>query len=141
MGGGPGGRNRHGPEEQEVSSVAAQPEVRGKLKSDAPLAPLVWFKSGGNAELLFEPADEADLTAFLRQLDPEVPVMALGLGSNMIVRDGGVPGVVVRLGKPFAKIDRLDLCASLSDPFGGSGIADVALLLTTAQDCIDAARC
>jgi UDP-N-acetylmuramate dehydrogenase len=129
MGGGLGGRNRHGPEEQEVSSVAARPEVRGKLKSDAPLAPLVWFKSGGNAELLFEPADEADLTAFLRQLDPEVPVMALGLGSNMIVRDGGVPGVVVRLGKPFAKIDRLD-GVTLQCGGGASGI----LVSSTARD-------
>src|SRR3990170_236262 len=81
--------------------------VRGKLKPDAPLAPLVWFKSGGNAQFLFEPADLDDLTGFLRELDPDVPVMALGLGSNMIVRDGGVPGVVVRLGKPFAKISRL----------------------------------
>ena len=80
--------------------------MRGRLTADAPLAPLVWFKSGGTAEWLFEPADEEDLIDFLRGLDPEVPVMALGLGSNLIVRDGGVPGVVVRLGKPFAKIER-----------------------------------
>ena len=73
-------------------------EVRGRLTPNAPLAPLVWFKSGGTAEWLFEPADEADLTQFLRDLDPEAPVMALGLGSNLIVRDGGVAGVVVRLG-------------------------------------------
>ena len=84
------------------------PEVRGKLTPNAPLAPLVWFKSGGNAEWLFEPRDEDDLIHFLRELDPEVPVMALGLGSNLIVRDGGVPGVVVRLGKAFAKIEQLD---------------------------------
>jgi UDP-N-acetylmuramate dehydrogenase len=83
-------------------------QVRGKLTSNAPLAPLVWFKSGGPAERLFEPADVGDLQAFLRNLDPEIPVMALGLGSNLIVRDGGVPGVVVRLGKPFAKVERLD---------------------------------
>ncbi|HEX5500038.1 MAG TPA: FAD-binding protein, partial [Thermomicrobiales bacterium] len=82
--------------------------VRGKLTPNAPLAPLVWFKSGGRAEWLFEPADEDDLTTFLRALDRGVPVMALGLGSNMIVRDGGVAGVVVRLGKPFAKIERVD---------------------------------
>ena len=80
------------------------PDVRGKLTQGAPLAPLVWFKSGGNADWLFEPADADDLTAFLGQLDPDVPVMALGLGSNMIVRDGGVPGVVVRLGKSFARV-------------------------------------
>jgi UDP-N-acetylmuramate dehydrogenase len=89
-------------------SVATMPAVRGKLTPDAPLAPLVWFKSGGNAEWLFEPADEQDLTDFLRGLDPDIPVMALGLGSNLIVRDGGVRGVVVRLGKPFAKIEQLD---------------------------------
>ena len=81
------------------------PKVRGKLTPDAPLAKLVWFKSGGAADWLFEPADLDDLTAFLRDLDPAVPVMALGLGSNMIVRDGGVPGVVVRLGKAFAWVE------------------------------------
>ena len=74
------------------------PRVAGKLTPEAPLAPLVWFKSGGAAEWLFEPKDLADLQAFLRELDPATPVMALGLGSNLIVRDGGVPGVVVRLG-------------------------------------------
>jgi len=82
-------------------------KVRGKLKPNAPLAPLVWFKSGGAAELLFEPADRDDLMQFLASLDPATPVMALGLGSNMIVRDGGVPGVTVRLGKPFANVERL----------------------------------
>ncbi len=58
--------------------------------------------------MLFEPADRDDLVDFLKGLDPDTPVMALGLGSNMIVRDGGVPGVTVRLGKAFAKIERLD---------------------------------
>src|SRR5438309_7143405 len=88
----------------QMSAVATMPTVRGRLTPGAPLAPLVWFKSGGSAEWLFEPADEEDLTVFLRELDPHVPVMALGLGSNLIVRDGGVPGVVVRLGKAFAKV-------------------------------------
>jgi UDP-N-acetylmuramate dehydrogenase len=87
-----------------MSGVATMPKVRGKLTPNAPLAPLVWFKSGGAAEWLFEPKDEDDLVEFLRELDPAVPVMALGLGSNLIVRDGGVPGVVVRLGKAFAKV-------------------------------------
>jgi UDP-N-acetylmuramate dehydrogenase len=112
-----------------VSTLALQPEVRGKLKADAPLAPLVWFKSGGKAECLFEPADEADLVAFLKRLDPDVPVMALGLGSNMIVRDGGVPGVVVRLGKAFAKLERLDE-TTLNCGGGASGI----LVSSTARD-------
>jgi len=83
------------------------PRVRGRLTADAPLAPLVWFKSGGPAEWLFEPADIDDLCDFLRSLDPAVPVMGLGLGSNLIVRDGGVPGVVIRLGKAFAKVESL----------------------------------
>lgn len=88
-----------------MSDVAAMPQVRGRLTPGAPIAPLVWFKSGGKAEWLFEPADAQDLSDFLRELDPAVPVMALGLGSNLIVRDGGIPGVVVRLGKPFAKVE------------------------------------
>jgi UDP-N-acetylmuramate dehydrogenase len=79
-------------------------KVRGKLTPDAPLAPLVWFKSGGRAEWLFEPADVADLQEFVRSLDPSVPVWPLGLGSNLIVRDGGVSGVTVRLGKAFAGV-------------------------------------
>src|SRR4051812_34754220 len=105
------------------------PQVRGKLTPDPPLAPLVWFKSGGNAEWLFEPKDEDDLVSFLRELDPHVPVMALGLGSNLIVRDGGVAGVVVRLGKAFAKIDRLDETTLRCDG-GASGI----LVSSTARD-------
>ncbi|MCW4463077.1 UDP-N-acetylmuramate dehydrogenase [Sphingomonas sp. BT-65] len=110
-------------------SVALLPKVRGKLTAGAPLAPLVWFKSGGNAQWLFEPADVDDLTDFLAGLDPEVPVMALGLGSNLIVRDGGVPGVVVRLGKPFAKVERVD-ATTLKCGGGASGI----LVSSTARD-------
>src|SRR5690348_18339217 len=79
-------RHRRG-EGEEMSAVATMPKVSGKLTPDAPLAPLVWFKSGGSAEWLFEPKDEDDLIQFLRELDPDVPVMALGLGSNLIVRD------------------------------------------------------
>jgi len=89
----------------------------------------VWFKSGGKAEWLFEPADEDDLVQFLRELDPDVPVMALGLGSNLIVRDGGVPGVVIRLGKAFSKIDRIDQ-TTLRCGGGASGI----LVSSTARD-------
>jgi UDP-N-acetylmuramate dehydrogenase len=105
------------------------PRVAGKLTADAPLAPLVWFKSGGTAEWLFEPKDLADLQGFLRDLDPAVPVMALGLGSNMIVRDGGVPGVVVRLGKAFAQVRRVD-DVTLECGGGASGI----LVSSTARD-------
>lgn len=109
----------------EVGQIA----VRGKLTADAPLAPLVWFKSGGTAEWLFEPKDTADLCAFLEALPPPVPVMALGLGSNLIVRDGGVPGVVVRLGKAFAQVSALD-DVTLECGGGASGI----LVSSTARD-------
>src|SRR3954451_23111428 len=116
-------------EDEKVSAVATMPQVRGKLTPNAPLAPLVWFKSGGNAEWLFEPKDEQDLVDFLRELDPGIPVMALGLGSNLIVRDGGVPGVVVRLGKAFSAIERLDE-TTLRCGGGASGI----LVSSTARD-------
>ena len=76
-------------------------DIRGELTRNAPLAKLVWFKTGGNADWLFEPADLDDLRLFMERLEGSLPIMALGLGSNLIIRDGGVPGVVVRLGKPF----------------------------------------
>ncbi|MBT2135836.1 UDP-N-acetylmuramate dehydrogenase [Croceibacterium sp. LX-88] len=104
-------------------------DVRGKLTEDAPLDKLVWFKSGGAADWLFEPADTDDLVSFLARLDEGTPVMALGLGSNLIVRDGGVPGVVVRLGKAFATVevlrDQVVECGG-----GASGI----LVSSTARD-------
>ena len=87
-----------------MNMVAKMPEVRGKLTPNAPLAPLVWFKSGGKAEWLFEPKDLSDLQSFLRGLAAEVQVWPLGLGSNLIVRDGGKQGVTVRLGKAFSAI-------------------------------------
>ncbi|WP_430732510.1 UDP-N-acetylmuramate dehydrogenase [Altererythrobacter arenosus] len=103
--------------------------IRGKLTRDAPLAKLVWFKSGGNADWLFEPADLDDLQAFIDRLDEGTPIMALGLGSNMIVRDGGVPGVVIRLGKAFSGVR--DLGDNVLECGGGaSGI----LVSSTARD-------
>ncbi len=73
------------------------PPVRGKLLRDEPLGPYTWFRVGGAADALFIPADADDLAAFLKALDPAVPVTVLGVGSNVIVRDGGVEGVVIRL--------------------------------------------
>jgi UDP-N-acetylmuramate dehydrogenase len=86
-----------------MMTALAPHDVRGRLTENAPLAPLVWFKSGGAAETLFEPADVADLQDFLRA-NPDGPVWPLGLGSNLIIRDGGVRGVTVRLSKAFAGI-------------------------------------
>ena len=81
------------------------PAVRGRLLRDEALAPFTWFRVGGPAELIFLPEDEDDLAAFLKGLDPGVPVTPLGVGSNTLVRDGGVEGVVIRLGRGFAKVE------------------------------------
>lgn len=118
-----------------MTTTLALPPVRGKLTANAPLAPLVWFKSGGMAEWLFEPKDLDDLQNFLRRLDPSVPVMALGLGSNMIVRDGGVPGVVVRLGKAFAWVDTVGKGTfGIDDVLNCGGGASGILVSSMARD-------
>jgi len=83
------------------------PAVRGKLLVDEALAPFTWFRVGGPADVVFLPADEQDLADFLKALDPAVPVMAIGVGSNLLVRDGGVEGVVIRLGKGFNTVEAL----------------------------------
>ena len=83
---------------------AAMPELRGRLLANQPLAGLTWFRVGGPAQLLFMPEDEADLSYFLSNLSRDVGVIVVGLGSNLIVRDGGVRGVVVRLGRGFNEI-------------------------------------
>ncbi len=85
------------------------PAVRGKLLFDEPLAPFTWFRVGGPADVLFLPADAEDLAQFVRGLPAEAPVTVLGVGSNVIVRDGGVPGVVIRLaGRAFGRIEVLE---------------------------------
>ncbi|MBT9470021.1 MAG: UDP-N-acetylmuramate dehydrogenase [Pseudomonadota bacterium] len=81
------------------------PEVRGRILKDEPLAPFTWFRVGGPADVIFLPQDEADLAAFLKGLDPSVPVTPIGVGSNTLVRDGGVDGVVIRLGKAFGEVE------------------------------------
>src|SRR4051794_12550606 len=76
---------------------AAMPELRGRLLANAPLGPLTWFRVGGPAQILFTPADEEDLAYFLAHLAREIAVYVVGVGSNLIVRDGGMPGIVIRL--------------------------------------------
>jgi UDP-N-acetylmuramate dehydrogenase len=83
---------------------ATLPQLRGRLLPNEPLAPLTWFRVGGPAQVLFMPEDEADLSYFLSMLRADIPVVVIGLGSNLIVRDGGVPGVVIRLGRGFSEI-------------------------------------
>lgn len=80
------------------------PPVRGRLTANAPLAPITWFRVGGAAEIMFRPADEADLAEFLAGKPKDVPVTVLGVGSNLLVRDGGIPGIVIRLGRGFVTV-------------------------------------
>ncbi|WP_158817037.1 UDP-N-acetylmuramate dehydrogenase [Methylocapsa sp. S129] len=92
-----------------VPQIAAQaPALRGKLSADAPLAPFTWFRVGGPAQVLFQPADEEDLAYFLARLPAEIRVTLIGLGSNLIVRDRGVAGIVIRLGgRAFGAIEAM----------------------------------
>jgi UDP-N-acetylmuramate dehydrogenase len=83
---------------------AKLPQLRGRLLANEPLAPLTWFRVGGPAQALFMPEDENDLAYALANLPKETPVAVIGLGSNLIVRDGGVPGLVVRLGRGFSEV-------------------------------------
>jgi UDP-N-acetylmuramate dehydrogenase len=83
---------------------ARMPALRGRLLANHSLAELTWFRVGGPAQALFIPEDESDLAYFLQRLPPEVPVTVIGLGSNLIVRDRGVPGVVIRLGRGFGDV-------------------------------------
>src|SRR4030088_1320101 len=83
---------------------AKMPELRGRLLPNQSLAELTWFRVGGPAQVLFMPEDESDLAFFLEHVPAEIPVTVIGLGSNLIVRDGGVPGVVIRLGRGFNEV-------------------------------------
>jgi UDP-N-acetylmuramate dehydrogenase len=84
--------------------IERMPPCRGRLTADAPLAGITWFRVGGPAEVLFKPADAEDLAAVLAALPADVPVTVMGVASNLLVRDGGIPGVVIRLGRAFATI-------------------------------------
>jgi UDP-N-acetylmuramate dehydrogenase len=106
----------------------AMPDLRGTLAAAAPLAPLSWFKTGGPAQVLFSPADEADLAYFLENLDSGIPVLTIGAGSNLLIRDGGVDGVVIQLGKPFAGLNADGLLIS-----AGAAVPDVKLASSAAQ--------
>ncbi|TDH34257.1 UDP-N-acetylmuramate dehydrogenase [Pseudohoeflea suaedae] len=83
-------------------------EIRGRITPDADMSKVTWFRTGGPAEILFQPADEDDLAAFLKVLPEEIPVLPVGIGSNLLVRDGGIPGVVIRLSaKGFGKAEQV----------------------------------
>lgn len=92
-------------QETRSSLIDRLPPVRGRYRAQAPLDAVTWFRVGGPAEVMFRPADRDDLAAFLRAKPADVPVTVIGVGSNLLVRDGGVPGVVVRLGRGFVEIE------------------------------------
>jgi UDP-N-acetylmuramate dehydrogenase len=98
------------------------PSVRGRYSEDAPLARITWFRVGGPAEVMYRPADLADLQAFIKARPAGIPVTVLGVGSNTLVRDGGVPGVVLRLGRAFVGIRAED-----GDLISGAGALDFNL--------------
>jgi UDP-N-acetylmuramate dehydrogenase len=105
------------------------PAVRGRIQQDAELAPFTWFRVGGPAEVLFLPHDEDDLASFLEDLDPAVPVTPIGVGSNLLVRDGGVDGVVLRLGRGFGRVEPRGEAAI----FAGAAVLDAVLAKGAAQ--------
>jgi UDP-N-acetylmuramate dehydrogenase len=104
------------------------PEVRGRLTADAPLAQVTWFRVGGPAEVMFRPADIDDLSAFLAAKPADVPVTVIGVASNLLVRDGGIKGVAVRLGRGFVEIETKDNIVA-----AGSGALDVNVALTARE--------
>ena len=104
------------------------PRVRGRMIEGALLAPLTWFQAGGPADVLFRPADIGDLTDFLNAKPADVPVTVLGVGSNLLVRDGGIPGVVIRLGKGFADVTIQDEVI-----FAGAGALDTTVASAAAE--------
>jgi UDP-N-acetylmuramate dehydrogenase len=104
------------------------PKPRGRLTADAPLGPQTWFATGGPAEVLFRPADVEDLAAFLGALPADVPVTVLGVGSNVIVRDGGIRGVVIRLLRGFTGI-----AVEGHEVVAGAGAPDLNVALTARE--------
>ena len=112
--------------------VASLPELRGKLKAGAPLKDFTWFRAGGPAEVLYSPADEADLAYFMKGTPTDIPVTIIGLGSNLLVRDGGIEGVVIRLGRGFGEIaveegSRLRVGAAVPDVKVARAAADAGI--------------
>ncbi len=102
------------------------PKPRGRMTANAPLGPQTWFRAGGNAEVLFRPADVEDLASFVHDLPGDVPVTVLGVGSNLLVRDGGIKGVVVRLMRGFTGIS-----VEGHEVVAGAGALDLNVALTS----------
>jgi UDP-N-acetylmuramate dehydrogenase len=108
---------------------SCMPELRGGLSANAPLKDMTWFRVGGPAQILFRPADEADLAYFLANAPDELPVTVIGLASNLLVRDGGVPGVVVRLARGFSQV----IVEGATDLRVGTAVPDVKVARAAAD--------
>jgi len=115
----------------EPKLIAQLPQVRGTLTPDAPIGRQTWFGVGGPAEVMFRPADAEDLAAFLARLPPGIPVTVIGVGSNLLVRDGGIPGVTVRLGRGLANV-----AVERDEIRVGAGALDRIVALTAAENGI-----
>lgn len=105
------------------------PKVRGRLTENAPLGPMTWFGVGGPAEVLFKPEDREDLISFVGGCPKDIPITILGVASNLIVRDGGIPGVVIRLGREFARVEAGDTYI-----YAGAGALDMNVALAAEKN-------
>lgn len=115
--------------EERKALLEKLPHVKGRLVENAPMARLSWFRTGGNADILFEPADEDDLIKLLRCLPGAVPITVIGVGSNLLVRDGGIEGLVIRLGRGFGEIRMRGNVAN-----AGAGAMDVHVAKAAAEN-------
>ena len=113
-----------------LSWLAGLPAVRGRMMTGAALAPFTWFRVGGPADVIFLPEDISDLCEFLQALDPAIPVLTIGVGSNLLVRDGGIDGVVIRLGRNFAEVEAREGAKI----FAGAAALDALVAKVAAQN-------
>jgi UDP-N-acetylmuramate dehydrogenase len=116
------------PETRDSELIDRLPPVRGRLVANAPIGPMTWFRVGGPAEMLFRPADEHDLADFLAATPRDIPVTVIGVGSNLLVRDGGIPGVTIRLGRGFIAVE-----TGADEVSAGAGALDVNVALKAAE--------
>jgi len=105
------------------------PQARGRLSPDVLMSGLTWFRVGGPAQVVFSPADEDDLAQFLQALPDDIPVLPIGVGSNLLVRDGGIPGVVIRLGRGFSAVET----GADNSLEAGAAVPDVRLAMAAAE--------
>ncbi|WP_025898446.1 UDP-N-acetylmuramate dehydrogenase [Sneathiella glossodoripedis] len=124
------------PSIRSISICERLPEVRGRIRENARLDKVTWFQVGGPADVLFKPDDEDDLSQFLRETPADIPVFTLGVGSNLLVRDGGYRGVVIRLGRNFTNVELLENHRVRA----GAGALDLFVARFAAENCLTGAE-